>query len=186
MDTLLAVDTRLFSDRSVWTMIHGIVLGGGALMALAAALFSLRAMRARDPSNTAVQDQSRYLAWLVMLAAAALWLTVLIGTYVNFPPYRATPPDGLTDLSRYPRSLLQSNPETVWLHALAMEIKEHVPWIAAMLATAVAFVALRYRSKLLTDMRLNSMATTLLAICFGLASIVGVLGIFINKVAPLD
>ena len=155
-------------------------------MALAAALFSLRAMRAADPSNTAVQDQSRYLAWLVMLAAAALWSTVLIGTYVNFPPYRATPPDGLTDLSQYPRSLLQSNPETVWLHALAMEIKEHVPWIAAILATAVAFVALRYRSRLLTDMRLNSMATTLLGICFGLASIVGVLGIFVNKVAPLE
>lgn len=175
----------MFSDRSVWTMIHGIVLGGGALMALAAALFSLRAMRAADPSNAAVRE-SRYLAWLVVLAAAALWLTVFIGTYVNFPPYRATPPDGLTDLSQYPRSLLQSNPDTVWLHALAMEIKEHVPWIAAMLATAVAFVAVRYRSRLLTDMRLNSMATTLLAICFGLASIVGVLGIFINKVAPLD
>lgn len=167
-------------------MIHGIVLGGGALMALAAALFSLRAMRAQDPSSVGAHDQSRYLAWLVVFAAAALWLTVLIGTYVTFPPYRATPPDGLTDLTRYPRSLLQANPQTVWLHAFAMEIKEHVPWIAAMLATAVAVVATRYRSKLLTDMRLNGMATTLLAICFGLASVVGVLGIFVNKVAPLE
>ncbi|MEX2283431.1 MAG: hypothetical protein WEE89_13190 [Gemmatimonadota bacterium] len=42
------MDTRLFSDRSIWTMIHGVVLGGGALMALAAALFSLRAMRTAD------------------------------------------------------------------------------------------------------------------------------------------
>lgn len=180
------MDTRLFSDRSVWTMIHGIVLGGGALMALAAALFSLRATRAVEPSNAAAQVQVRYLAWLVVFAAAALWLTVLIGTYVNFPPYRATPPEGLTDLSQFPRARLLSNPETAWLHALAMEIKEHVPWIAAMLATAVAFAATRYRSKLLTDMRLNGMATTLLAICFVLASIVGVLGIFINKVAPLE
>ncbi|MEX2283432.1 MAG: hypothetical protein WEE89_13195 [Gemmatimonadota bacterium] len=121
-----------------------------------------------------------------MFAAAALWVTVLIGTYVNFPPYRATPPDGLTDLSQYPRSLIQSNPETVWLHSFAMEIKEHVPWIAAMLATAAAFVARRYRAKLLTDTRLNGMATTLLAICFMLASIVGLLGIFINKIAPLE
>ena len=180
------MDTRLFSDRSVWTMIHGIVLGGAALMALAAALFSLRAMRTVDSSNVAAHDQSRYVAWLVAFAAAALWLTVIIGTYVNFPPYRATPPEGLTDLSQYPRSLIQSNPGTVWLHAFAMESKEHVPWIAAMLATAVAFVAARYRSKLLTDMRLNGMATTLLSICFVLASIVGVLGIFINKVAPLE
>lgn len=180
------MDTRLFSDRSVWTMIHGIVFGGGALMALAAALFSLRAMRAADRSNVAAESQSRYLARLIAIAAAALWLTVLVGTYVTFPPYRATPPEGLTDLSQYPRSLIQSNPETVWLHALAMEIKEHVPWIAAMLATAVAFVATRYRSRLLIDTRLNGMATTLLAICFLLASVVGILGIFINKVAPLD
>ncbi len=180
------MDTKLFSDRSVWTMIHGIVLGGGALMALAAALFALRAMRATDAPHGAAQQQSRYLAWLVVFAAVALWLTVFIGMLVSFPAYRATPPEGLTDLSQYPRSLLQSNAGTQWLHAFAMEIKEHVPWIAAMLATAVAFVAARSRSKLLTDLRLNRMATTLLAICFALASIVGVLGIFINKVAPLE
>lgn len=180
------MDTLLFSDRSVWTMIHGIVLGGGALMALAAALFSLRAMRSADGSHASTPYQSRSLAWLVVFAAVALWGTVLIGALVSFPAYRATPPEGLADLSHYPRSLLQSNAATAWLHAFAMEIKEHVPWIAAMLATAVAFVAVRYRSKLLTDMRLNGMATMLLAICFALASIVGVLGIFINKVAPLE
>jgi len=167
-------------------MIHGIVLGGGALMALAAALFSLRAMSSANAARGTAQDQSRYLAWLVVIAAVSIWLTVLVGTYVNFPPYRATPPDGLTDLSQYPRSLLQSNPGTVWLHSFAMEIKEHVPWIAAMLTTSVAFVAMRYRSRLLTDLRLNGMATTLLAICFVLSSIVGVLGIFVNKVAPLE
>src|SRR5687767_10263844 len=38
--------TILFSDRSIWTMAHGIVLGGAALMGLAAALFALCAMRA--------------------------------------------------------------------------------------------------------------------------------------------
>ena len=167
-------------------MIHGIVLGGGALMALAAALFSLRAMRATESSSAAAQDQARYVAWLVGFAAAALWLTVLVGTYISFPDYRATPPDGVTDLSQYPRSLIQSNPETVWLHSFAMELKEHVPWIAAMLATAVAFVAARFRSRLLTDRRLNGMATTLLAICFALASVMGLLGIFINKIAPVE
>jgi hypothetical protein len=116
----------------------------------------------------------------------SLWLTVLAGTYISFPPYRTTPPEGVTDLSRYPRSLLQSTPDTAWLHSFAMEIKEHVPWIAAMLATAVAFVAMRYRSKLLSDVRLNRMATALLAICFVLVSVVALLGVLINKVAPLD
>lgn len=182
----LPMDTMLFSQRSIWTMIHGIVLGGGALMALSAALFSLRAMRTADASGVAAQTQSTYLAWLIVFTAVVLWLTVLVGTYVSFPPYRATPPEGVTDLSQYPRSLIQSNPGTVWLHAFAMEIKEHVPWIAAMLATAVAFVGVRYRSRLVTDAQLRGMATTLLAICFVLVSFVAILGVFINKVAPLE
>ena len=181
------MDSALFSDRSVWTMIHGIVLGGGALMALAAALFSLRVMRsAESPTVTPPQSQARALAWLVVFAAAALWMTILIGTYVSFPSYRAPPPEGLTDLTRYPRALLMARPGTVWLQALAMEIKEHVPWIASMLATAAAFVAVRYRATLLTDRRLNGMVTTMLSLCFVLASLVGVLGIFVNKVAPLE
>lgn len=180
------MDTMLFTDRSIWTMIHGIALGGGALMGLAAALFSLRAMRTADAWDVAAQNQLRHLAWLTVLIAIMLWLTVLVGTYISFPPFRAPPPAGLTDLSQFPRALIQSNPGAAWLNSFAMEIKEHVPWIAAMLATAVAFVSVRYQSKLLSDAQLRRMATTLLAICFVLASIVGVLGVFINKVAPLE
>lgn len=180
------MDTMLFTGRSIWTMIHGIALGGAALMGLSAALFSLRAMRVADASDVAAQHQTRYLAWLTVFVAVVLWLTVLVGTYVNFPPYRATPPAGLTDLSQFPRTLLQSNPGTVWLHAFAMEIKEHVPWIAAMLATAVAFVGVRYRSTLLSDAQLRRMTTALLVICFLLVSAVSLLGVFINKVAPLE
>ena len=182
------MDTLLFSGRSIWTMIHGIVLGGAALIAVAIALFSLRAMRAADapPLHAAMHAQAKHVGWITVAGAAALWLTVLVGTYVTFPAYRTTPPEGTDDLARYPRSLLQSNPDTVWLHSFAMEIKEHVPWIAAMLATAVAFIAIRYRSRLLTDARLNRMASILLAIVFGLSAVVGLLGTFINKAAPLE
>ena len=167
-------------------MIHGIVLGGGTLIALSVTIFSLRAMRAAHPSSPVVRDQSRYLTGMMVFAAAALWLTVLIGTYVSFPAYRASPPDGLTDLGRYPRSLLQSNPQTVWLHALAMEIKEHVPWIAAMLGTAVAYVAMRYKALLLSDRGINRMATVAVTICLALAACAALLGTFVNKVAPLE
>jgi len=180
------MDTMLFTDRSLWTMLHGIALGGGALMGLSAALFSLRAMRSADASDVAAENQSRYLAGLTVFTAVVLWLTVLVGTYVNFPPYRATPPAGLADLSQYPRALIQSDLGAAWLHTLAMEIKEHVPWIAAMLATAVAFVGVRYRSTLLRDAQLRSMTTALVAICFLLVSFVALLGVFINKVAPLE
>jgi hypothetical protein len=180
------MESLLFSDRSLWTMVHGIVLGGAALMAMAAALFSLRAMPSEGTGEGVSSRQARYLAWLIVFAAVATWLTVLIGTYITFPPYRAVPPEGLADLDRFPKSLIQSNPNTAWLHSFAMEVKEHVPWIAAMLLTAVALVAVRYRSQLLNDRELNRMASALLLICVVLVAFVALLGVFINKVAPLE
>ena len=176
----------LFSDRSIWTMVHGIGLGGPALMGLAAALFYLYAARSYGRPYIAAPNASRALAWVTVLIAAMLWLTVLVGTYVIFPPYRATPPVGLTDLSQFPRSLIQANPDTVWLHAFAMESKEHAPWIASMLATAVAFVCVFYRRTLLRDAPLRNMTATLLAVCLALVAFVALMGTFINKVAPVE
>lgn len=176
----------LFTERSVWTMIHGIGLGGGALMSLAAALFFLRATQPIDSPDPHAERHARYLMWLTVFSAVVLWLTLLVGTYVSFPAYRASPPEGLIDLRQYPRSLIQSNPGTAWLHSFAMEIKEHVPWIAAILATAVAFVTAKYRAGLLQDPRLRGIATSLLAICFLLVAGAALLGTFVNKVAPLE
>lgn len=176
----------LFSSRSIWTMAHGVFLGGGALMTLGAALFGLFIMRTTAAPDIADARQARQLGWLLMIAAALLWLTVIIGTYVSFPPYRATPPEGLLDLARYPRSLIRSNPETAWLHSIAMEMKEHMPWIAAMLCTAVAFVTVRYGSLLQRDRQLRRMALSLLVICFALVATTALLGTLINKVAPLE
>jgi heme A synthase len=166
-------------------MIHGIALGGGALIALFAALFSLRATRG-DAATAPPRDQSKYLSALTVAAATMLWLTVLLGTYVTFPEYRATPPADLVDLSRYPRSLIQSSSDTRWLHSFGMEIKEHMPWIAAMLATALAFITVRYRSRLLTERSLNTMASILAGVSLVLVGFVSLLGVFINKVAPLE
>ncbi len=176
----------LFTDRSVWTMVHGIVLGGTALMGLSAALFYLYAARLSDGPQASAANASRALAALTVLTAVTLWLTVLAGTYILFPPYRATPPAGVTDLSQFPRSLLQARSETAWLHSFAMESKEHMPWIASMLATAVAFVTVRYRSRVLRDGSLRNMAAIFLAICLALVSFVSLMGVFVNKVAPLQ
>jgi hypothetical protein len=115
-----------------------------------------------------------------------LWLGTLGGTYLVFPPYRATPPEGLADLGMYPRSLLLSDPETEWLHGFAMETKEHVPWIASMLATAAAFVSVRYRQRLIADPEIRGLLNALTAVCLVLVAYVALLGTFVNKVAPLD
>ena len=175
----------LFSDRSILTMIHGIVLGGGALMALFASLFAVWTA-GQGTSDGAPPLASRRTAQLLVATAVLLWLTVIAGTYVTFPPYRATPPPGTTDLSAYPRFLIDASTDTQWLHAFGMESKEHMPWIAAMLVTAVAFVSRRDRWALVHDARLRRMALALLVISFALASFAGLMGIFVNKVAPLE
>jgi hypothetical protein len=176
----------LFSERSIWTMLHGIGLGGGALLALAAALVAVYLMHPRKGEAGTLPDRSGAIAALTGLAALLLWLTTLVGTYVIFPPYRTTPPEGTTDLAAYPRSMILSDPSTTWLHAFAMETKEHLPFIASMLVTAVAFVAWRYRRRFATDGSLRLGGAALLAVGFGIVAYISLLGVFINKVAPLE
>jgi hypothetical protein len=177
----------LFSGRSILTMLHGIVFGGVALMALAAALFAASSMmKPEEGSDVARSERSRTLAALMAGIAVVLWMTVISGTYIIFPPYRAPPPQGVLDLVQYPRARLLANPDTAWLHAFAMECKEHMPWIAAMLATAAGFIGIRYRSVLLTDPLVRRLTATLLGICFALVGFAALLGTFVNKVAPLE
>ena len=153
-------------------------------MLLLVALFSLRVMAA--PAGAIVPErQSNAFAWVTVAAATFLWLSVLGGTYIVFPMYRATPPEGIASLVEYPRALLMSSADTRWLHAFAMEIKEHMPWIAAMLATATAFIAQRHRATLLSDASLRRVTGSLLVIVIVLVSSVALLGVFVNKVAPL-
>lgn len=175
----------LFSDRSIWTMVHGLILSGGAMMAMAAVLFALNAMAA--PSGApAPRRTSSALAWLSVSMTVLLWFSVLMGTYKVFPLYRATPPEGLASLAAYPRAMLMASGETRWLHAFGMEIKEHMPWIAAMLTTAVAFITFRYRGRLLADDSLRRMAGVVLTISFAVVAFVALMGVFVNKVAPVE
>ena len=175
----------LFTARSILTMLHGLAFGGGALFALVAALAALRVLPGPDGA-AASSRQARSLSLMIGAAAVLLWMAVLGGTYLVFPPYRATPPEGLVDLAAYPRSLLLASPDTAWLHAFAMEVKEHVPWMAAMLATGVAFVSVRERATFLSDRALRRMVTVGLSVCFVLAAYAALLGTFVNKVAPLQ
>jgi len=174
----------LFSDRSLLTMFHGLVLSGGALALLVTALLLLRILAA--PEGAAIPPrQSNGFAGVSIAAAVFLWMAVLGGAYIVFPMYRATPPEGVASLADYPRALLMASESTRWLHAFAMEIKEHVPWIAAMLATAAAFIARRHRATLLANSAQRQLTAILLTISVLLASFAGLLGVLVNKVAPL-
>src|SRR5690606_33588565 len=84
------MDILLFSERSIWTMIHGIALGGGALLTSFAMLFFLIALRiSGDEAGTQLSRETHWFTWLAVANVVLLWLAVIIGTYVTFPPYRA-------------------------------------------------------------------------------------------------
>lgn len=176
----------LFSQRSISTMLHGIGFGGGALLALAAVLFALYLIRPRPGEAGALPDRSRAIAGLTGMTAVLVWLTTLVGTYVVFPPYRATPPEGTSDLTAYPRALILADPSTAWLHAFAMETKEHLPFIASILITAVAFVAWRYRERFVRDPAMRRAGAAMLMITFAIVAYVSILGVLVNKAAPLE
>lgn len=118
--------------------------------------------------------------WIMALIS---WITVVTGTYVVYPWYRAKPAEGI-DLAAYPRSYFLANPELVYWHKFAMEWKEHIGWISPILASVVAFAIIRYGSQILLDDKVRRASSCLFTLAFVTAGIAGLLGALINKVSP--
>jgi len=175
----------LLTFREIWTMIHGVVFGGGFLLAFTGGMALLYTLKA-DALTAAGARRHVLLAKLAALALAGLtWLTVLTGTYVSYPWYRATPPEGVTDLTAYPRSYLKADPDLAFWHTFGMEWKEHVAWFAPLLATAVAFVVWRYGAYVARDSQLRRAVLVLFALAFVVGGIAGLLGMLVTKAAPV-
>jgi len=175
----------LLTFREIWTMIHGVVFGGGFLLAFTGGMALLYTLKA-DALTAAGARRHVLLVKLAALALAGLtWLTVLTGTYVSYPWYRATPPEGVTDLTAYPRSYLKADPELAFWHTFGMEWKEHVAWFAPLLATAVAFVVWRYGAYVARDSQLRRAVLVLFALAFVVGGIAGLLGMLVTKAAPV-
>src|SRR6266566_4493832 len=109
----------------------------------------------------------------------------VIGTWLVYPGYRADAPPG-ADLALYPRQYLLRTPDLRFWESFAMEWNVHVGWITPFLATAVAFVALRYGKRLVADFQVRKMLTNLFVIAFATAVIAWLLGALVNIAAPND
>jgi hypothetical protein len=175
------------TGREIWTAAHGMVLGGGFLLLFTGTLVGLWTLRPNwlTPSGARIIARlSAAAAWAMALLAFA---AVLAGTYVVYPWYRAKPPPNATPdaLSHYPKYLLLSRPGTSGWHEFGMEWKEHVAWLAPILATAVAYCLTRLGAGLVDHPRLRRVLLALLTISFFCAAVAGAMGALINKFAPM-
>lgn len=170
--------------REFWTVVHGMGLGAVFLLAFAGGLAGLWSLRPEWVTLAGIQERLRRLRAGTWIMAVVAWLTVITGTYIVYPWYRAKPPEG-SDLTQFPRAYLLSKPELAAWHTFGMEWKEHVAWFSPILATAVAYVVARYGPKLADEDKIRQALIVLFTTAFAAAGVAGLFGAFLNKVAPI-
>jgi hypothetical protein len=178
--------------RSLVTSLHGLLFGSLFLIALAAVALELLRQQVTLRSGE-LSPRGRLFERMAYVTMAAFgWIAVLLGTYAVYPWYRAKPPAGASQsaslsasLSAYPRSLLLSSPATAAWHSFGMEWKEHVGWVAPIVATMLAVVLTRHGDELRADKRLSR--AVLAFACAGLlaTAVAGFFGAMLDKTAPV-
>jgi hypothetical protein len=166
------------TDREVWTLIHGMILGAVFLLSFAGGLEALYSLRPRESTASAIVDRVRRLKVGAVGMAVAAWGTVITGTWVVYPWYRDPSPGS-------PRSLLLADPDLEEWHHFGMEWKEHVAWISPVLATVVAFIVLYYGTNLARHDRVRHTTLALFVLAFLIAAVAGLFGALITKAAPV-
>jgi hypothetical protein len=174
------------TSRSLWTLIHG--MGFGALYLLACS-GAIAAIYRRYPTNEEgpIAPHSELPLGIYLAAMAALaWLTVLSGTYIVYPWYRATAPAEDANLAAFPRSLLLSNPATRQWHSIGMEWKEHVAWLVPIAITTAAVVVIRYARDLKYHPQLRIALQGFIVLSLFAAGVAGFFGAMLDKNAPVE
>jgi hypothetical protein len=166
------------STREFWALIHGLVLGGGFLLAFAGGLAGLYSLKPELVTAAGLTERMRRLVAGTVGMATIAWVTVITGTWIVYPWYRE-------DVPTSPRSVLLESPDTDGWHEWAFEWKEHVAWLAPMLATAAAFIVLYYRADLIKNQTARKVAMGLFVAAFGVAVIAGTLGALVTKNASV-
>src|SRR6266542_2747269 len=117
--------------------------------------------------------------------AISVWAAVFTGAWIVYPWYRATPPDGTTNLSTFPKFLLMANESTAQWHEFGMEWKEHVAFLAPIAATVVAFAVSYYGPALAKKVGERRALMTFFILAFVAAAVAGLFGAFITKAAAV-
>ncbi len=175
------------SNRELWTALHGMVLGATFLLAFSGGMVALWDIHCEANTEHYSKAPERRLAIWTWTMAILAWMTVILGTYVVYPWYRAKPPAGTIGmtLQHYPKNLLLSDPRTADWHEFGMEWKEHIAWLAPILATAVAVLVTKYPDRVRNDMLARRALLALFSLAFFTAMVAGLMGALINKAAPV-
>jgi hypothetical protein len=185
------------SNRETWGLIHGLVLGSFFLLAFGGGLAEIYGLRARWETDEGIGGKVRRLTAGFWVMAIAAWATVVTGTWIVYPWYREklAGADGAGCANAQipipgscsPKDFLVSNVsgDTESWHEFGMEWKEHIAWLAPMLATTAAFIVAYYGPRLAKQPRIRRMAIILFVFAFGVAAVAGLLGALITKIAPV-
>ena len=175
----------LITFRESFGVLHGLIFGALFLLSFSGGLYALYSLRPEWLTAEGLTEKvSKLNLWGWGMAAIA-WLTVLTGTYIVYPWYRAKPAAGTTDLTNFPRSFLLANPSIAGWHNFGMEWKEHIAWLAPVAATIAAYVIYKYGAKLANEPKIRNAVTWFFIIAFVTAAVAGALGAFITKAAPV-
>ncbi|MEK7468614.1 MAG: hypothetical protein AAB074_14485 [Planctomycetota bacterium] len=166
------------SSREFWTVFHGMLVGAVFLLAFAGGLATLWGLRAASLTGPELDRRVRHLRLGTWVMAFMCWATVISGTWIVYPWYRAKTPDS-------PRSRLLADAGKATWHTFGMEWKEHVSWLSPFLITAAAFLVTAYGRELARQDALRRTVLMLYGLAFFSAAVGGLFGAFINKVAPI-
>jgi hypothetical protein len=172
------------TTRDFMTVLHGMGFGALFMLAFSGALVELYRLSTPGQSARMSGREETLLGVFLVGMVVLAWLTVFSGAYLIYPWYRAVPPEGLTDLSEYPRRLLLSSGKTSGWHNIGMEWKEHVAWLAPIAMTMVAYVTMKYRSSI-THRQMRFAVLGFAVAAFVATGIAGAFGAFLNKYAPI-
>lgn len=168
--------TNLMTGRELLFLVH-LTIGVAWIHAFAGGIATLVGSRA-----SRLKEVVR-IGSTVSLSVVA-WAAVITGTYLVYPGYRAKPPEGAENLAYYPKEALLADHNTAFWHDFGMEWKEHIGWLTPFLATAIAFIVIRYGRRVTTDPPVRRAMAGLFTVAAGGALVASGLGAAINAIAP--
>jgi hypothetical protein len=167
------------TGREFWGLIHGMGAGAVFLLAFAGGFAGLWSLRSALVTEAGVVERVRRLRIGTTIMAAAAWVTVFTGTWIVYPWYRdAADPSA-------PKNLLLASPNTANWHDFGMEWKEHIAWIAPLLATAVAFAVIYYGKELIQHQKVRRYLLGFFTASVAIAGVAGLFGALITKIEPV-